>query len=44
MGPGVAALMAYLVVACGLSKRRVEEIVETVFAVPVALGTVTALE
>ena len=30
----LAALMAYLVGACGLSKRRVEEVVETVFEVP----------
>jgi len=36
--------MAYLVGACGLSKRRVEEVVETVFEVPVALGTVAKLE
>lgn len=44
IGPGLAALMAYLVGACGLSKRRVEEVVETVFEVPVALGTVAKLE
>jgi transposase len=37
-------LMAYLVGACGLSKRRVEEVVETVFEVPIALGTVAKLE
>jgi transposase len=42
--PGLAALMAYLVGSCGLSKRRVEEVVETVFEVPVALGTVAKLE
>jgi transposase len=44
IGPGLAALMAYLVGACGLSKRRVEEVVEAVFEVPVALGTVAKLE
>jgi len=44
IAPGLAALMAYLVGACGLSKRRVEEVVETVFEVPVALGTVARLE
>jgi transposase len=44
IGPGLAALMAYLVGSCGLSKRRVEEVVETVFDVPVALGTVARLE
>jgi transposase len=44
IAPGLAALMAYLVGACGLSKRRVEEVVETVFEVPVALGTVAKLE
>jgi transposase len=44
IGPGLAALMAYLVGGCGLSKRRVEEVVEAVFEVPVALGTVAKLE
>lgn len=44
VAPGLAALMAYFVGACGLSKRRVEEVVETVFEVPVALGTVARLE
>ncbi|HVS39244.1 MAG TPA: IS66 family transposase [Gemmataceae bacterium] len=44
IAPGLAALMAYLVGACGLSKRRVEEVVEAVFEVPVALGTVARLE
>lgn len=42
--PGLAALMSYLVGNCGLSKRRVEELVESVFEVPVALGTVAKLE
>ena len=44
IGPGLAALMAYLVGNCGLSKRRVEEVIETIFEVPVALGTVAKLE
>jgi transposase len=44
IAPALAALMAYLVGGCGLSKRRVEEVVETVFEVPVALGTVAKLE
>lgn len=44
IGPGLAALMAYLVGNCGLSKRRVEEVIEAVFEVPVALGTVAKLE
>jgi transposase len=44
IGPGLAALMAYLVGNCGLSKRRVEEVIETVFEVPVALGTAAKLE
>jgi transposase len=44
IGPGLAALMAFLVGTCGLSKRRVEEVIETVFEVPVALGTVAKLE
>src|SRR5205814_10591489 len=44
IGPGLAALMSYLVGNCGLSKRRVEELIESVFEVPVALGTVAKLE
>jgi transposase len=44
IGPGLAAFMAYLVGSCGLSKRRVEELVEAVFEVPVALGTIAKLE
>ena len=37
-------MMAFLVGNCGLSKRRVEEVVEAVFEVPVAVGTVAKLE
>jgi len=44
IGPGLAALMSYLVGNCSLSKRRVEELVEAVFEVPVAVGTVSKLE
>jgi transposase len=44
IGPGLAALMSFLVGNCGLSKRRVEEVVEAVFEVPVAVGTVAKLE
>src|SRR5229473_3011343 len=40
VGPGLAALMSFLVGSCGLSKRRVEEVVEAVFEVPVAVGKV----
>lgn len=44
IGPGLGALMSYLVGNCGLSKRRVEELIESVFEVPVALGTIANLE
>lgn len=44
IGAALAALMSYLVGNAGQSKRRVEEIIETVFEVPVALGTVANLE
>jgi transposase len=44
IGAGLAAFMAYLVGNCGLSKRRVEELIEAVFEVPVALGTIAKLE
>lgn len=44
LGPRLAAVMAYLSGARHDSKRGVEEVVETVFGVPVALGTVTAVE
>ena len=44
IGPGLAAFMSYLVGNCGLSKRRVEELIEAVFEVPVALGTIAKLE
>jgi transposase len=43
-GPRLTAVMAYLSGARHDSKRGVEEVVETVFGVPVALGTVHAVE
>jgi transposase len=42
--PRLAAVMSYLTGRHHLSRRAVEEIVETVFEVPIALGTVIALE
>ncbi len=44
VGPRLAAVMAYLSGARHDSKRGVEEVVETVFGVPIAWGTVTAVE
>ncbi len=44
IGPGLAAAMAYLAGCHQVSKRGVEEIVESLFEVPVALGTVSNLE
>ena len=44
IGPRLAALMSYLSGRHHLSRRAVEEIVETVFEVPISLGTVIALE
>jgi transposase len=44
LGPRLAAVMAYLSGARHDSKRGVAEVVETVFGVPVALGTVAAVE
>jgi transposase len=44
LGPRLTAVMAYLSGARHDSKRGVEEVVETVFGVPVALGTVSAAE
>ena len=44
IGPRLAAVMAYLSGARHDSKRGVEEVVETVFGVPVGLGTVAAVE
>ena len=44
IGPRLAAVMSYLTGRHHLSRRAVEELVETAFEVPVALGTVIALE
>jgi transposase len=44
IGPGLAAAMAYFAGCHQVSKRGVEEIVETLFEVPVALGTISNLE
>jgi transposase len=44
IGPRLAAVMAYLSGARHESKRGVAEVVETVFGVPRALGTVSAIE
>ena len=43
-GPRLAAVMSYFSGRHHLSRRGVEEIVETVFEVPTSLGTVIALE
>jgi transposase len=44
VGPGLAGAMGYLAGCHQVSKRGIEEIVETLFGVPVALGTVANLE
>jgi transposase len=44
VGPRLAATLAYLAGSHRLSKRGLEEVVEDVFAVPVALGTIAHLE
>ena len=44
IGPRLAAALAFLTGRCHLSKRAVEEVVETLFGVPLALGTVSRLE
>jgi len=44
LGPRLAAALSYLSGSPHVSKRGVEEIVETVFQVPIALGTVAKLE
>src|SRR5207248_9484708 len=44
LGPRLAAVMAYLSGARHDSKRGVEEVVETVFGVPLALGVVANIE
>lgn len=44
IGPRLAAVMSYLTGRHHLSRRAVEELVGEVFEVPIALGTVIALE
>jgi transposase len=44
IGPRLTATMSYVSGCHGVSKRGVEEIIETVFGVPIALGTVANLE
>jgi transposase len=44
IGPGLAAALSYLAGCHHVSKRGLEEISETLFEVPVALGTVANLE
>jgi transposase len=44
IGPGLAAAMGYLAGCHQVSKRGIEEIVEALFEVPLALGTVANLE
>src|SRR5271166_2711971 len=44
IGPRLAAVMSYLTGRHHLSRRAVEEVVETVFEVPISLGSVSALE
>jgi len=44
IGPGLTAATAYLAGCHQVSKRGLEEIVETLFEVPVALGTLSNLE
>ena len=44
IGPRLAAVMSYLSGRHHLSRRAVEEVVETMFEVPISLGSVSALE
>lgn len=44
IGPRLAAVMSYFSGVHHISRRGVEEIVETVFEVPTSLGTIVALE
>jgi transposase len=44
VGPRLTGVLGYLTGDQGLSKRGVEELVEHVFGVPIALGTVSNLE
>ena len=44
VGPELTGLMGYFAGVHGVSKRGIEEIVEQVFEVPIALGTIANLE
>lgn len=44
IGPNLAAALSYLSGRCHDSKRNVAEIAETIFGVPISLGTVSKLE
>ena len=44
LGPNLTAAVAYFAGSHGMSKRGIEEVVETLFGVPIALGTVANLE
>lgn len=44
VGPRLTAVLSYFSGCLGVSKRGVEEISETIFAAPIALGTVANLE
>ena len=43
-GPRLTGALSYLTGAQGISKRGIEEIAETIFGVPISLGTVANLE
>jgi transposase len=44
VGPRLTAIFSYLSGAQGLSKRGIEEIAETIFGVPISLGSLANLE
>jgi len=44
LGPHLTATAVYLIGSFGLSKRNAEELIESLFGVPVALGTISNLE
>jgi transposase len=44
LGPHLTAAAVYLIGSFGLSKRNAEEVLEGLFGVPVALGTISNLE
>jgi transposase len=44
VGPNLAAAIAYLAGSHGISKRGLEEVVETFFEVPISLGKISNLE